>query len=63
MRISAVDWTHEFLKRYVKEGDVCIDATMGNGAIRFSLPDWSEKMEKYMDSTFRKSHWNIRAKS
>ena len=31
MRISAVDWTHEFLKRYVKEGDVCIDATMGNG--------------------------------
>lgn len=32
MRISAVDWTHEFLKRYVKEGDVCIDATMGNGS-------------------------------
>ncbi|MEE1312987.1 MAG: class I SAM-dependent methyltransferase [Lachnospiraceae bacterium] len=31
MRISVVDWTHQFLKLYVKEGDICIDATAGNG--------------------------------
>lgn len=31
MRISVVDWTHQFLKQYVKEGDICIDATVGNG--------------------------------
>ncbi|MDO4942885.1 MAG: class I SAM-dependent methyltransferase [Lachnospiraceae bacterium] len=31
MRISAVDWTHQFLKQYIKAGDLCIDATVGNG--------------------------------
>lgn len=31
MRISIVDWTHQFLMQYVKEGDICIDATVGNG--------------------------------
>ncbi len=31
MRISVVDWTHQFLTQYVKEGDSCIDATVGNG--------------------------------
>jgi hypothetical protein len=31
MRISIVDWTHQFLKQYIKEGDLCIDATVGNG--------------------------------
>lgn len=31
MRISAVDWTHQFLKQYIKAGDTCIDATVGNG--------------------------------
>lgn len=31
MRNSIVDWTHQFLKQYVKEGDHCIDATVGNG--------------------------------
>ena len=31
MRISIVDWTHQFLKQYVKPGDICIDATVGNG--------------------------------
>jgi tRNA G10 N-methylase Trm11 len=31
MRISIVDWTHQFLRQYVEEGDICIDATVGNG--------------------------------
>ena len=31
MRISIVDWTHQFLMQSVKEGDICIDATVGNG--------------------------------
>lgn len=25
------DWCHHFIKEHVKEGDVCIDATAGNG--------------------------------
>ena len=31
MRISVVDWTHRFLETFVKTGDLCIDATVGNG--------------------------------
>lgn len=31
MRISIVDWTHQFLKQYIKEGNLVVDATMGNG--------------------------------
>ena len=25
------NWVHHFIKDHVKEGDICIDATMGNG--------------------------------
>ncbi len=31
MRISIVDWTHQFLQQYIKPGDLVVDATMGNG--------------------------------
>ena len=30
-RLSATDIAHDFLKRYVREGDTCIDATAGRG--------------------------------
>ena len=31
MRITMTDWIHRVLDEYIKEGDCCIDATMGNG--------------------------------
>ena len=31
MRITMTDWIHRVLDKYIKEGDCCIDATMGNG--------------------------------
>lgn len=30
-RYSIVEWTHDFVKRHVKSGDFCIDATAGRG--------------------------------
>lgn len=30
-RITITDWSHEIVKKYVKEGDNCIDATAGKG--------------------------------
>ena len=30
-RITVTDWSHEIVKKYVKEGDNCIDATAGKG--------------------------------
>ena len=29
MRITMTDWIHQVLDGYIKEGDCCIDATMG----------------------------------
>lgn len=29
--IQVTDWCHSFIKQQVKPGDLCIDATMGNG--------------------------------
>lgn len=31
MKLSVVEWTHQFLKNYVSPGDICIDATAGRG--------------------------------
>ena len=30
-RITITDWSHQIVKKYVKEGDNCIDATAGKG--------------------------------
>lgn len=46
MRISIVDWTHQFLKQYVKEGDICIDATVGNGGDMLFLAEQVGKTGK-----------------
>ena len=31
MRITITDWIHDVLRGHIKEGDFCIDATMGKG--------------------------------
>ena len=31
MRITMTDWIHSVLTNYIKEGDSCVDATMGKG--------------------------------
>ena len=31
MRVTITDWIHKVLESFVKEGDLCIDATMGKG--------------------------------
>lgn len=31
MRITITEWVHDVLKGHIKEGDCCIDATMGKG--------------------------------
>lgn len=31
MRISITQWVHGELRRFIKQGDLCIDATVGNG--------------------------------
>lgn len=43
--IQSADWYRSFLKQQVKPGDLCIDATMGNGN----------------DTLLLKSHENLRA--
>ena len=32
MRITMTDWIHNVLKGHIREGDCCIDATMGKGS-------------------------------
>ena len=39
-------WCHHWIQNQVREGDVCIDATVGNG-------NDTEQKERYMDLTFR----------
>ena len=34
MRITMTDWIHNVLKGHIREGDCCIDATMGKGSDR-----------------------------
>ena len=31
MRVSITQWVHEELRRFIRQGDLCIDATVGNG--------------------------------
>lgn len=31
MRISITQWVHQELRRFIKQGDLCIDATVGKG--------------------------------
>ena len=37
MRITMTDWIHRVLDEYIKEGDCCIDATMGKGGDTYYL--------------------------
>ena len=37
MRITMTDWIHQVLDGYIKEGDCCIDATMGKGGDTYYL--------------------------
>ena len=30
-RYQITEWCHHFMENHVKEGDLCIDATAGNG--------------------------------
>ena len=37
MIITMTDWIHRVLDEYIKEGDCCIDATMGKGGDTYYL--------------------------
>ena len=50
MRITMTDWIHRVLDEYIKEGDCCIDATMGKGAVK------QEKAEKSTPLMCRQMH-------
>ena len=52
MRITMTDWIHRVLDEYIKEGDCCIDATMGKGGDTYYL----EKAEKSTPLMCRQMH-------
>ena len=58
MRITMTDWIHRVLDEYIKEGDCCIDATMGKGGDTYYLicAAKQEKAEKSTPLMCRQMH-------
>ena len=41
---QVTDWCHSQAERYIRKGDLCIDATMGNGMTpSFSAGQWERR--------------------
>ena len=57
MRITMTDWIHRVLDEYIKEGDCCIDATMGKGGDTYYLCSKTGKtLEKSTPLMCRQMH-------
>ena len=54
-------YTQHFIRQQVMPGDICIDATMGNGNDTALLSQLAGKNgDGFWLLTFRSRHWNIR---
>ena len=56
MRITMTDWIHRVLDEYIKEGDCCIDATMGKVETPIICAAKQEKVEKSTPLMCRQMH-------
>lgn len=59
MNYQITQWCAHFISEHVKEGDLCIDATMGNGNDTLLLSRLCGKKGMYSLSIFRKWHLPI----
>ncbi len=53
-------YMQHFIRQQVMPGDICIDATMGNGNDTALLSQLAGKRDGFWLLTFRSRHWNIR---
>ena len=53
-------YMQHFIRQQVMLGDICIDATMGNGNDTALLSQLAGKRGRVLALTFRSRHWNIR---
>ena len=60
--VQITGWCARFIREQVQPGDICIDATMGNGMIRFFSVLSAEKTDMFLLLIFRKRHLSIHVK-